>query len=136
MGASTVTFEIDSCYHAYGAIWTPTIGKHLRCKREMANTEDPYAVAIMRRNMVVGYVPRKMSAACALFLEREGTISCTVSGRRQYSTDLSQGGLEVPCTLKLQGPPKYVAKMKKLVVPDTKKPSNTDHDSKTTIGGE
>ena len=139
MDDSTVTFEIDSCirgYHAYGVIWTPTVGEHLSCEREMANTEDPYAVAVMRRSTVVGHVPRRMSAACALFLEREGTISCTVTGSRRFSADLPQGGLEVPCTLKFQGPPKHVAKMKKLVVPDTKKPSSTDHDSKTSMGGE
>ena len=28
-------------------------------------------------------------------------ITCIVSGRRQYSTDLPQGGLEVPCQLVL-----------------------------------
>ena len=40
------------------------------------------------------------------------------------------------CTLKFQGPPKHVANMQKLIVPVTNKPSSTDHDSKTTIGGE
>ena len=51
MDDGTVAFEIDSCirgYHAYGAIWTPAVGEHLSCEREMANTEDPYAVAVMR----------------------------------------------------------------------------------------
>ena len=67
MDNGTVAFEIDSCirgYHAYGAIWTPAVGEHLSCERETANTEDPYAVAVMRRSTVVGHVPRKMSAAC------------------------------------------------------------------------
>ena len=50
--------------------------------------------------------------------------------------DLPQGGLEVPCTLKFQGPSKHVAKMQKLILPATKKPSSTDHDSKAMIGGE
>ena len=98
----------------------------------------------MRRSTVVGQQrlwlrfmrPRKMLAACVLLLERGGTISCTVSGSRLFSTDLPQEGLEVPCTMKFQGPPKHVAKMQKLIVPATKKPSSTDHDSKTTIGVE
>ena len=139
MDDGTVAFEIDSCirgYHTYGAIWTPAVGEHLSCERETANTEDPYAVAVKRRSTVVGHVPRKMSAACALFLERGGTISCTVSGSRRFSSDLPQGGLEVPCTLKFQGPPKHVAKMQKLLLPAAKKPSSVDHDSKTTIGDE
>ena len=36
----------------------------------------------------------------SLFLQREvATIECTVTGRRKYSADLAQGGLEVPCSL-------------------------------------
>jgi len=31
-----------------------------------------------------------------LFLKKGGTISCVVTGPRQYSTDLEQGGLDVP----------------------------------------
>ena len=40
---------------------------------------------------------RKISATCALFLQRKGTIRCTVTASRCFSTDLPQGGLEVPC---------------------------------------
>ena len=38
--------------------------------RERTNTEDLYAVAVIRRSTVVGHVPRNMSACCALFLRR------------------------------------------------------------------
>ena len=107
MDDGTVTFEIDSCirgYHANGVIWTPSVGELLSCERKMANTEDPYAVAVRRRS-TVDHVPRRMSAACVLFLEREGTISCTVTGSRRFSADLPQGGLhlEVPGTSKACG---------------------------------
>ena len=34
-----------------------------------------------------------------LFFLRSGTIRCEVSGSRQYSADLDQGGLEVPYKL-------------------------------------
>ena len=40
-----------------------------------------------------------MSTICSSFIHREGSIVCTVTGPRQYSTDLPQGGLEVPCIL-------------------------------------
>ena len=52
----TITFQIDSCtrgYHAYCTIWTPTLSEHISCKREIANVEDPYAVAVMLRNTFV-----------------------------------------------------------------------------------
>ena len=50
----------------------PTTGEELNCVRERTNTEDPYAVAAVRRSADVGHVPRNMSAACALFLRRRG----------------------------------------------------------------
>ena len=53
----------------------------------------------MKRSGVVGHVPKKISTICSLFL-RSGTITCEVNGSRQYSADLHQGGLEVPCKLR------------------------------------
>ena len=40
---------------------------------------------------------------------------CEVTGRRRFSADLPQGGLEVPCTLIFTGAGKYIAKVQKLV---------------------
>ena len=62
------TFQVDSCIQRYHT------GEELNCVRERTNTEDPYAVAAIRRCAVVGHVPRNMSAACALFLRRRETI--------------------------------------------------------------
>lgn len=114
------TYEVSSCvrgHHVFKNIWRPTIGEQLVCKREVSNAQDTYAVAVMRGGTVVGHVPRKISAACALFLGRKGSIRCTISGSRCFSADLPQGGLEVPCILKFQGDPKDVAKVRKLVMP-------------------
>ena len=52
----------------------------------------------MKGSDVVGYMPKKIPTICSLFL-RSGTIICEVSGSRQYSADLHQGGLEVSCKL-------------------------------------
>ena len=40
-------------------------------------------------------------------------IHCKVTGSRQYSRDISQGGLEIPCLLIFTGDPKYIQKVKK-----------------------
>ena len=90
-------------------------GEELPCKRETGNDKDRYAVAVMRGDTIVGHVPRKISAACSLFLRRNGTIRCTVTGSRRFSADLPQGGLEVPCELKFKGEPNDVAKVRKLL---------------------
>ena len=72
-----LTFQVDSCiqgYHVFESIWNPTTGEELNCVQESTNTEDSYAVAMIRRSAVVGRAPQNMSAACALFLRRRGII--------------------------------------------------------------
>ena len=49
--------------------------------------------------VVVGHVPCFISPICSVFLRRGGTINCRVTGTRKYSSDLSQGELEIPCLL-------------------------------------
>ena len=75
----------------------------LSCIRETTNRFDPFAVAVKKDSIVVGHVPRKIPAICSLFLRRRGIISCQIVGVRRYSSDLPQGGLEVPCKLIFEG---------------------------------
>ena len=42
-------FELESCihrFHVYYVSWTPREGDVLHCTREIANRENPYAVAV------------------------------------------------------------------------------------------
>ena len=94
-----MVFEIDSVvrgYHVYKDVWDARIGTELPCLPESSNREDRYAVAVINGVLGVGHVPRKISFICNLFLRHSGTIVCRVTGPRQYSTDLDQGGLDVP----------------------------------------
>ena len=91
------------------------------CVREADNTEDPYAVAVICDSEIVGHAPRRISAACALFLQRSGTIHCRITGSRRYSVDLPQGGLELPCTYTFSGEDKLISKVKKLLMPSVDK---------------
>ena len=69
----------------------------------MSNPHDIYAVAILKSGVVVGHIPQIISSICSLFLRCGGTIHCTITGVKCYSTDLEQEGLEVPCILKFEG---------------------------------
>ena len=66
------TFCVESVlrgYHVYKDLpWEPAIGTILPCEREVFNLHDPYAVAVMNRSVVVGHVPRFISAVCLMFL--------------------------------------------------------------------
>ena len=59
-------------------------------------------------------MPQIISAACSAFIRR-GVNSCEVTGARQYSADLSQGGMEVPCKLTFTAPLKEIDKLHKLL---------------------
>ncbi len=49
--------------HAYKDIWTAVVGEELPCQRERANPRDPFAVAVLKDEAIVGHVPRKISSA-------------------------------------------------------------------------
>lgn len=77
------TFLTTSCirgHHVYKSVWTPTLGEELECRREGDNNFDGYAVAVLRRGVVVGHIPRKISALSSIFLQRNGQITCVVTG--------------------------------------------------------
>ena len=87
-------------HHIYKDIWSSVHGEELHCKREIDNVHDLYAVSVIKHGTgIVGHLPKRISTPCHLFLRKGGSISCIVNGRRQYSSDLPQGGLEVPCRL-------------------------------------
>ena len=60
-------------------------------------------MSVLKDGQTVGHIPRKISMTCSIFIRRGGFISCEVVGERQYSADLPQGGLEVPCGLRFKG---------------------------------
>ena len=111
-------YEFNSAvrgFHKYETIWSPVIGEELPCKSEAHNAHDSFAVAVMKEHdVVVGHLPRKFSAVFWSFL-RNGSITCRIIGRRRYSRDLVQGGLDVPCTLVFKGDPTRVDKVKGLL---------------------
>ena len=101
------TFSFESCvrgFHVYKDIWSPEIGDMIACQPEFGNIHDPYAVSVVTSNgNTVGHVPRTISTACTFFIRRGGTIICQVTGQKRYSSDLVQGGLEIPCIYTFSG---------------------------------
>ena len=73
-------------HHVFKRIWTPVVGEVLTVAREAGNTEDRFAVAVTKDDMVVGHVPREFSKLCWHFLRHGGTIACEVTGRRKRTS--------------------------------------------------
>ena len=69
------------------------IGEYLEVCRELENLHDHRAVCIKKRGVIVGHVPRELTAILVNFMYHGGAISCRVRGRPQHGK-----GLEVPCS--------------------------------------
>ena len=110
------TYERACCirgYHVYRHIWSAAVGEVLSCEREPTNSRDRYAVAVKKDEVAIGHLPCKVSRICSLFLRRGGTIHCRVSGGRRYSSDLPQGGLEIPCQVVFSAKREEIKKLKR-----------------------
>ena len=122
MSTDSSKFALSSAirgFHVYRHSWTPYIGEYLQAEREHDNSEDRFAVAVVKTGeggsqIVVGHIPRELSRLLSHFLAHGGDISCEVKGRQQQS-QLSQGGLKIPCYVTLHGKKKLVAKAQTLI---------------------
>ena len=93
-------------------MWTPITGEYLVCAREEENSQDRYAVAVLKHDEIVSHLPRTISTISSLFIRRGGSIQCEVTDHRRYSRDLPQGGMEVPCKLHFRGDGSELKKVK------------------------
>ena len=65
-------YQLQWCmrrYHIYKEEWEAAVGEELKCEREKNNAKDPYAVAVVRENVIAGHLPRKTSRISTLFLK-------------------------------------------------------------------
>ena len=101
-------------YHAYIEVWTPAIGEILLVKSEPTNCQDSKAVAILKENVTVGYVPQNIAPRLFHFLRRDvNKAFAEVTG---HKVNRGAGyGLEIPCTYRLYGPPTYIRRMEALI---------------------
>ena len=82
---STYTVQMIVCgYHVYQVVWEAAVGQMLPSQRERCNVHDPYTVPIVDRGVIVGHVLHAISSVCYLFLGKNGTILCKVTGTRHY----------------------------------------------------
>jgi len=75
------THVVNSCvrgFHEYYDKWTPALGEVLMCEVEDGNTSDTYTISIKKGGGIIEHVPRKISAACNLFLELGGSLNCII----------------------------------------------------------
>ena len=86
----------------------------LLLKREPENTEDKFAVAVIKSGTVVGHVPKTLASVISQFLKRD----CNKRVVNITGTRINRGGgfgLEAPCIFWLYGPEAYLRRLKEIV---------------------
>ena len=63
-------------------------------------------MAVVHDRIVFGHMPQAISVVCSFIIRTGGVISSEVTGARQYSVDLPQVDLDVPCKLTFTVPKK------------------------------
>ena len=48
-------------------IWEASYGETFHCMREIGNSFDPFAVAVVRDGEIIGHLPKLISAAASQF---------------------------------------------------------------------
>ena len=76
---STYTVEtIVRAYNVYWEVWEAAVGEVLLCQQECGNVYDPYAVAVLKRGIIVGHVPRAIKGVDMIFKVGRLYDNCTL----------------------------------------------------------
>ena len=78
-----MSYQEESCicsHHLYQIIWNVEVDEFLICERELSNSNDRYAVVVMKDAVVVSHLPKQPSLILSL---RNGTNDCISTGGRR-----------------------------------------------------
>ena len=88
-------------FHYYKTYWIPTENECLDCSHEKENPYDYFAITCKKDGMIVGHLPMEISHPTKCLLDRGARITATLTSTSYYASPLVQGGLEIPCLLKI-----------------------------------
>ena len=108
--------------HIFKSFCDAPIGSVLSSKHEddpQSLFYDKYAIALINSELVaVGHLPKFVSKLTHFFVKHAGKIRCEITGSKRYSSDLEQGGLEIPAKIIFQNSSKRIIdEMKKKLAP-------------------
>ena len=69
---SVKSFEFTAVvrgFRVYRDIWLPYISETLKCLHELGNAYNVFTIKCIKRNMIVGYLPREISRLTKYLLD-------------------------------------------------------------------
>ena len=94
-------FTVECCvrgHHVYQKEWEAEIGSKLTAQYETrpgALVQYKYAIALKQKDAIDGHIPKFLSKITYFYLKHGGDLLVEIIGKRQYSRDLPQGGMEL-----------------------------------------
>ena len=88
-------FTVECCvrgHHVYQKEWEAEIGSKLTAQYETWTG----ALALKQKEVIVGHILKFLSKITYFYLKHGGDLLVEINGKRQYSRDLPQGGMELP----------------------------------------
>ena len=109
-------------YHIFKSFWDDPVGFVLSAKHEndpQSLVHDKYVIALINSEPVtVGHLPKFMLKLGHFFVKYTGKIKCKTTGSKRNSSDLEQGGLEIPAKIIVQNSnEKIIEEIKKKLAP-------------------
>ena len=84
--SSTCTLNLQSVirgHHVFKRVWTPFVGEVLSLAKEVGNPHNQYAIAVQKKDRVVGRVPIELSRVFWNFISRGGDIHTEIAEKRK-----------------------------------------------------
>ena len=92
-------------FHYYKKYWDPVESECLDCAHEKENPYDYFTIKTCQRvGKTVGHLPMETSQPTKYLLDRGARITATLTSESHYTYPLVQGGLEIPCLIKVYMP--------------------------------
>ena len=90
-------------FHVYRSIWSPQLTESLNYYHEEGNSFDIFAIKAcrLRDNEIVGHLPREIARRTKYLLDRGAVVTSTLISDHYRRSPLFQGGLEIPCVIKI-----------------------------------
>ena len=89
-------------YHFYRKDWKPVCNQLLFCSYEVGNLFDPFAIKVCKSDgEIVGHLPMEISRITKFLLDRGFAASLTLTSMHYRRSPLVQGGLEIPCKVRI-----------------------------------
>ena len=90
-------------FQVYRNVWPPQLNENLDCCHEEGNLCDIFAVITCHRtcNEIVEHLTREISRPTKYLIDRGAVITAALTTDRYRRSPLYQGGLKIPCNLKV-----------------------------------